>query len=167
MVTVTGELVIPEKEAVIVTVPIATPCNCPPDGWSNSAMVGSELCQVANELISAVEPSEYVPVAINVMVEAPSSKLWGWFGVIAIDTREAVTLPVVVVFEEEEDDVVLTVVLPDAIVLEEAACDVVVVTAVDDDEQADIVKTSTNPIARQEPISCILSTFIVACPLLD
>ena len=139
MVTFTGELVIPEKEAVIVTVPIATPCNCPPDGWSNSAMVGSELCQVANELISAVEPSEYVPVAINVMVEAPSSKLWGWFGVIAIDTRAAVTLPVVVVFEEEEDD----------------------------DEQADIVKTSTNPIARQEPISCILSTFIVACPLLD
>jgi len=139
VVTFTGELVIPEKEAVIVTVPIATPCNCPPDGWSNSAMVGSELCQVANELISAVEPSEYVPVAINVMVEAPSSKLWGWFGVIAIDTRAAVTLPVVVVFEEEEDD----------------------------DEQADIVKTSTNPIARQEPISCILSTFIVACPLLD
>ncbi len=58
MVTVTGGLVIPDRDAVIVTVPTMMPVNCPPVGCVNSAIVGSELVQVTRELISAVVPSE-------------------------------------------------------------------------------------------------------------
>jgi hypothetical protein len=98
----------------------------------------------------------------------PNFRFGGLVGEIAIDFKVALTLPVVVVMDEDEGDDVVTLFIA-VVVLEEAACDVVVVTAGDEDEQADraMVKTSTNPIARQEPISCILSTFIVACPLLD
>ena len=58
MVTLTGGLVIPDRDAVIVTVPTLMPVNCPPVNCVNAAIVGSELVQVTRALISAVAPSE-------------------------------------------------------------------------------------------------------------
>jgi hypothetical protein len=58
VVTLTVGLVIPDRDAVIVTVPTLMPINSPPDNCVNAAIVGSELVQVTRELISAVVPSE-------------------------------------------------------------------------------------------------------------
>jgi len=58
VVTLTVGLVIPDRDAVIVTVPTFIPVNCPPDNCVNAAIAGSELVQVTRVLISKAMPSE-------------------------------------------------------------------------------------------------------------
>jgi metallophosphoesterase superfamily enzyme len=58
-----GWLVIPDKAAVILVFPAANPVANPVEEME--AIVLSELAQVTFEVMSAVEPSKYVPVAVK------------------------------------------------------------------------------------------------------
>ena len=62
-----GVLFIPDSIAVILAVPVATPVAKPVE--SILATLVLLLAQVTCDVISAVEPSEYVPVAVNAWVE--------------------------------------------------------------------------------------------------
>ena len=83
-VRVIAELVTPESEAVILVVPAVTPVASPP--VEMVATLVSELAQFTFEVISAVEPSEYVPVAVNCCVK-PVAKLSGRAGVMVMAER--------------------------------------------------------------------------------
>lgn len=100
------------------------------------------------------------------IVVGPSFKLGAGLGVIAMETRVAVTL-VVVVFDDGDDFVVVVVVVVVIIVLEEEVCVSVVVDGDFDDPQADktMVKIIIKPITRQWPndFNCLI--FIVNCRL--
>jgi hypothetical protein len=56
-------LLIPSKVAVMLVVPAATPVAKPVE--LIVAVAGVALAHVTWELTSAVEPSEYVPIAVN------------------------------------------------------------------------------------------------------
>lgn len=82
-----GALVAPFRVAVISVLPAAMPVVIPNEDMV--ATVVSELAQVTTELISAVEPSEYVPIAVNCW-EEPIGKFAGVFGVRVIEDRVGV-----------------------------------------------------------------------------
>jgi hypothetical protein len=98
----TDGLVIPFKDAVMLAVPAVTPLAKPK---SSMVAIGVEsLVHVTSELMSAVEPSEYVPVAVNCWVE-PTAKLAGEAGATAIeDNVGALVVAVVIVVEDEGFD---------------------------------------------------------------
>lgn len=77
-------LVIPDRLALILVVPEATPVDRPDDDIV--AALGLELDQLTREEMFAVEPSEYVPVAVNSKVQ-PTAKLAGGFGVTEIEDK--------------------------------------------------------------------------------
>ena len=83
-VKLTNGLVISDKAAVILILPIAAAVATPAE--EIVAIFVSELVQVTLEVISAVEPSTYVPVATNTCVE-PTPKISGVAGVIAMDDK--------------------------------------------------------------------------------
>ena len=80
-VKLTTGLVTSDKAAVILVLPIAAPVAKPTE--EIVAILVSELTQVTLEVISAVVPSAYVPVATNSCVE-PTPKLSGVVGVTAM-----------------------------------------------------------------------------------
>ena len=80
---ITG-LVIPDKAAVILIFPIATPVATPAEDIV--AMLTSELVQVTLEVISIVVRSAYVPVATNSCVES-IAKLAGVVGVTVMEDK--------------------------------------------------------------------------------
>jgi hypothetical protein len=109
---ITG-LVTPDKAAVILVFPIATPVARPTEDIV--AILGSELAQVTLEVMSAVEPSAYVPVAINSCV-SPTPNLSGVVGVTAMeDNAGAVTIPKVTTGLVLPERVAVILVLPTAI----------------------------------------------------
>jgi hypothetical protein len=69
-VRVTAELVIPGVDAVMLVVPEATPVAKPIE--EIVALLISELLRVTWEVMSELEPFEYVPVAVNCWVEPTS-----------------------------------------------------------------------------------------------
>ena len=79
---VTDWLLISSKDAVIFVFPIAIPVAIPLT--EIVATVVSELTQVTREEMSEVEPSEYVPVAVNCCM-APMCKLFGSDGSTEMD----------------------------------------------------------------------------------
>ena len=79
---ITAGLVIPDTVAVILAVPAATPVAKPAEDIV--AILVSELAQVTFPVMSAVEPSEYVPEAANCSVR-PTAKLSGVPGVTAME----------------------------------------------------------------------------------
>jgi len=80
-VKVTGALVIPDRDAVILVVPTARPAAKPPPVMVATTVL--ELFQVTCVVMSAVELSEYVPVAVNCR-GCPTVRLPGAAGVTAI-----------------------------------------------------------------------------------
>jgi hypothetical protein len=85
----TGELVMPDRVAVILVVPTVIPVTKPAEPAEDMvALVESELAQFTREVMSAVEPFEYVPVAVNCWVR-PAAKLTGEDGVTAIEDNVA------------------------------------------------------------------------------
>ena len=74
-VKLTAGLITPDRVAEILVVPAAIPVAKPSLGVM-VAMAVLELAQLTCEVISAVDPSEYVPVAVNCWVE-PIAKLAG------------------------------------------------------------------------------------------
>lgn len=84
----TLRLVTPSRVAVILVVPTATPVAKPVE--LIVAVAGVALTHVTWELTSAVEPSEYVPMAVNCCVE-PTARFAGVAGVtVIVDRRAAV-----------------------------------------------------------------------------
>jgi hypothetical protein len=77
-----GGLAMPDKEAMILVSPATMPV-ARPDKEIVATEV-SELLQAASSLMSAVEPSEYVPIASNCWVK-PAFKLGAGDGVTAIE----------------------------------------------------------------------------------
>jgi hypothetical protein len=75
-------LVTPSRVAVMLVVPAVTPVVKPAE--LIVAVVEVSLAHVTRELRSAVEPSEYVPVAVNCCVE-PTIRLAGVEGVTAME----------------------------------------------------------------------------------
>jgi hypothetical protein len=101
VVTVKGTdgLVTPFKDAVMLAVPTVTPLAKPK---SSIVAIGVEsLVHVTSELRSAVESSEYVPVAVNCWVE-PTIKLAGEAGATAIEDNVGVLVVAVVIVVEDE-----------------------------------------------------------------
>jgi hypothetical protein len=95
----TDWLVIPFKDAVMLAVPTVTPLANPK---SSIVAIGVEsLVHVTSELMSAIEPSEYVPVALNCWVE-PTAKLAGEAGATAIEDNVGVFVVAVVIVVEDE-----------------------------------------------------------------
>jgi aspartate carbamoyltransferase regulatory subunit len=77
-------LVTPDKAAVILVLPIATPVATP--AKDTVAILTSALVQVAVDVISIVSPSAYFPVATNSCVE-PTAKLSGVVGVTVMEDK--------------------------------------------------------------------------------
>ena len=136
-VKLTGGLVIPERVAVTSVVPTAKPVTTGTDELMNIAMLVSEQFHVTLLEISAVEPSEYVPVAVNCCWWLTLIPATG-FGVTAIEINDALELCVVALF---------------------------VPVDVDFDEQAavDRSKAAVNPMTRVQLINRIIFLFIVNC----
>jgi hypothetical protein len=67
-------LVIPDNSAATLVAPAATPVTKPAEEME--AVAGVVLVQVTSELMSAVDPSEYVPIASNCSV-APNARIAG------------------------------------------------------------------------------------------
>ena len=83
-VKLTGELDIPLNDAVIVTVPAVCPATTPAE--LKIAMSGALLTHVTWEVMSTVEPSANVPVAVKSWSD-PTFRLAGLPGVISIDVK--------------------------------------------------------------------------------
>jgi len=81
-------LVTPDKDAVMFELPVAIALAKPV--VDIATILELELAQVTVEVISAVELSEYVPVALNCKVK-PTDKVSGESGVIAIDDNTGAT----------------------------------------------------------------------------
>ena len=79
----TGGLVCPDRDAVILVVPAFMPVKRPP-AEIKAALLESELVHVTSSVMSSVEPSEYVAVALNCWVK-PAFKLGGDDGVTAME----------------------------------------------------------------------------------
>ena len=98
-VKITDGLVTPFRSAAILAVPVVTPLANPK---SSMVAIGVEsLVHVTSELMSTVEPSEYVPVAVNCWVE-PTIKLAGEAGATAIEDNVGVSVVAVVIVVEDE-----------------------------------------------------------------
>ena len=80
----TTGLVTPDKAAVILVLPIATPVATPDEDII--AILVSELAQVVLDVISIVEPSAYFPVATNTC-EEPTPKISGVAGVTVMEDK--------------------------------------------------------------------------------
>ena len=93
-----GVLDMPDKEAMILVSPGTMPVARPDEDIV--AIEVSELLQVASSVMSAVEPSEYVPMASNCWVK-PSFKLGDGEGATAIEDNVGKDLVV------EVEDVVI------------------------------------------------------------
>ena len=74
-------------------VPAVTPVASPP--VEMVATLVSELDQLTCGVISAVDPSEYVPVAVNCCVE-PAARLSGRAGVMVMEERVGAGITVMV-----------------------------------------------------------------------
>ena len=83
----TTGLVLPETVAMMLVVPSATPVAIPAEDIV--AILVSEVVHTTLDVISAVEPFVYVPVAVNCMVN-PTAKLGNVAGVTAIEDKVAV-----------------------------------------------------------------------------
>ena len=64
-VMITGGLVCPDSEAVILVVPAFKPVKRPP-AETKSALFGLVLVHITLSVTSTVEPSEYVAMALNI-----------------------------------------------------------------------------------------------------
>jgi hypothetical protein len=78
-------LVTPSREAVMFVLPATDPVVKPPFGVTVALEVSEEL-HVADEVMSAVVPLSYVPIAVNCCVP-PGGKSEGLVGVIAIEFK--------------------------------------------------------------------------------
>lgn len=97
----TGGLVIPSTDAVIFAVPAPAAVAKPSEDIV--ATVVLELAQVTWEVMSAVEPSEYVPIASNCWSEL-IARLDGGFGVTSMENNVTSGIVVVVVEVVEVED---------------------------------------------------------------
>jgi hypothetical protein len=79
---VTAWLLMSSRDAVISVLPIVIPVTTPLAEMVAASVL--ELAQVTREVMSAVDPSEYVPVAVNCCRE-PTCKLFGIDGSMAMD----------------------------------------------------------------------------------
>lgn len=91
---ITTGLVIPETVALMSVLPTLTPVAKPAEDMA--AMFVSELTHTTLDVMSLVEPSAYVPVAVNCIVN-PTAKLFGVAGVTAIEDNMGIGACVVVV----------------------------------------------------------------------
>ena len=105
-VKVTAGLVIPSRVAAILAVPTARPVAKPLE--LIVAVDGVSVAQAAWELMSIVEPSEYVAVAVNCCVE-PTVKLAGEAGVTAMEFNVGVVVDGTVDVDFDEQAVMTTV----------------------------------------------------------
>lgn len=72
------------------------PVAMPVESTAATSVVVVSLAQVTCEVMSAVEPSEYFPVAVNALV-VPTVKLAGEVGDTAIEDNVGVVIDVVVI----------------------------------------------------------------------
>jgi hypothetical protein len=97
----TTGLALPETVAVMLVLPTLTPVAKPSEDMA--AMFVSELTHTTLDVMSLVEPSAYVPVAVNCIVN-PTAKLFGVAGVTAIVAKMRVGAGVVVVVGDVDVD---------------------------------------------------------------
>jgi hypothetical protein len=131
----TDGLVIPFRDAVMLAVPAVTPLAKPKS--SIVAIAVESLVHVTSELMSAVVPSEYVPVAVNCWVE-PTAKLACEAGVTAMEDNVGVLVVAVVIVVEDE--------------------------AFDEHAVAPKVRAVINPMIRKYPINFNCLLFISIFP---
>ena len=106
----TDGLVMPDRVAEILAVPAATPVARPVESMVTIPVVS--VAQVTSEVMSILEPFEYVPVAVNGWVE-PTTKLAGDDGVTAIeDSVDAAVDVDVDVDEQAAMDITVIAIIP-------------------------------------------------------
>ena len=132
---VTTGLVLPETVAVMLVLPTVTPVAKPAEDMV--AMFVSELAHTTLDVMSLVEPSAYVPAAVNCKVN-PTAKLGSVAGETAIVAKVSVGVVV-------DDDVVLDV-------------------DVDEQDAITAINTTVTPIVRQLITNRICFLFKVTSP---